>query len=50
MKAENVMKEEVVFVLLPLINIKAVFTENGNIKLKVLSHVLFRKQMCASEI
>lgn len=35
MKAENVMKEEVVSVLSPLINIKAAFVENG-IKTKVL--------------
>lgn len=35
MKAENVMKEEVVFVLSSLINIKAAFVENGIIKTKV---------------
>ena len=35
MKAENVMKEEVVFVLSSLINIKAAFRENGIIKTKV---------------
>lgn len=35
MKAENVMKEEVAFVLSPLINIKVAFVENG-IKTKVL--------------
>lgn len=29
MKAENVMKEEVVFVFSSLINIKAAFAENG---------------------
>lgn len=35
MKAENVMKEEVVFVLSSLINIKAAFVENGVIKTKI---------------
>lgn len=35
MKAGNVMKEEVVFVLSSLINTKAAFVENGIIKTKV---------------
>ena len=59
MKAENVMKEEVVFVLSSLINIKAAFVENGIIKQKFQSHVklkgiqwhvFFRKQILVSEI
>lgn len=58
MKAENVMKEEVVFVLSSLINIKTGFVENGIIKTKVSItcevkgiqwHVFFRKQI-VSEI
>lgn len=35
MKAENVMKEEVVFVLSSLTNIMAAFVESGIIKTKV---------------
>lgn len=58
MKAENVMKEEVVL-FSSLINIEAAFVENGIIKTKVSItcqvkgiqwHVFFRKQILVSEI
>lgn len=57
MKAGNVMKEEVVFVLPSLINIKAAFVENGlkqkfqlHVKLKGIQwHAFFRKQIFVSE-